>query len=312
MNYKKDLQASLQYVRMGETVLTDEKLLQNEYEYEEELLSPLSASACLHLMGGGEQFYDFPFSISCRSMPCLLLISTVEGAGRITARSLQMRQQSAAKNSVSTGEMMLWDCRTPFYLQTQILPWRVQLYYVSGGPLDLYRPGLPFGRVLTRSLLPSPDLEIDSLRAFTLQIDRIQLLRMHRSLTNLLTDLSIADIPEAPAKVQNLPFYLQRMHEYITYHSNLPFSLAQFEGEYQVSRYRLCREYSSAYGISPLQDYNRTRIERAKKLLLTTDLQVQEISSSIGFENVSHFVTLFKRSAGMTPGSYRRKNTHSL
>ncbi len=74
---------------------------------------------------------------------------------------------------------------------------------------------------------------------------------------------------------------------------------------YGISRYRLCREYIAAFSISPLKDFNLVRIEEAKKLLLNTNLQVQEISSRIGYENVNHFIRLFKAETGMTPGAFR-------
>lgn len=41
-------------------------------------------------------------------------------------------------------------------------------------------------------------------------------------------------------------------------------------------------------------------------MLLTSDLQVQEVSSMSGFENVNHFIHLFTRETGMTPGQFRR------
>ena len=49
-------------------------------------------------------------------------------------------------------------------------------------------------------------------------------------------------------------------------------------------------------------------IEKAKEMLLNTDLTVHEISSKTGFENVNHFINLFKRNTGLTPNVFRNRS----
>ena len=52
---------------------------------------------------------------------------------------------------------------------------------------------------------------------------------------------------------------------------------------------------------------NHCRIERAQKLLLTTDLGMCEISNSMGFCDQSYFGTVFRKLIGMSPAAYRAK-----
>ena len=47
------------------------------------------------------------------------------------------------------------------------------------------------------------------------------------------------------------------------------------------------------------------RVEYAKKLLLTEPLSVNEICEKTGYNNVSHFIQLFKKMTGTTPTKYR-------
>lgn len=47
------------------------------------------------------------------------------------------------------------------------------------------------------------------------------------------------------------------------------------------------------------------RVEYAKKLLLTEPLSVNEICEKTGYNNVSHFIQLFKKMTGTTPAKYR-------
>jgi AraC family transcriptional regulator len=59
-------------------------------------------------------------------------------------------------------------------------------------------------------------------------------------------------------------------------------------------------------GLAPHQYVIARRLELAKRLLLTTRLNVAEIAWSIGYENISHFRRLFTGHIGVTPGEIRR------
>ena len=51
---------------------------------------------------------------------------------------------------------------------------------------------------------------------------------------------------------------------------------------------------------------NNKRIEQAIFLLNTTDLQIQEIASSVGIPDVTYFTRIFQREKNMTPSQYRK------
>lgn len=51
----------------------------------------------------------------------------------------------------------------------------------------------------------------------------------------------------------------------------------------------------------------RERVERAKRLLVYTDLDMAEIAAQTGFFDQSHLTKAFKNAAGMTPGTFRRR-----
>jgi YesN/AraC family two-component response regulator len=51
------------------------------------------------------------------------------------------------------------------------------------------------------------------------------------------------------------------------------------------------------------------RIEKAKHLLVSTDLSIKNIAESSGYYNVSSFIRRFKQVTGVTPGKYRKDNT---
>lgn len=51
-----------------------------------------------------------------------------------------------------------------------------------------------------------------------------------------------------------------------------------------------------------------TRMEKARKLLADTDLNVNEVAYLIGYNKVSHFISLYKRYYGDTPGNQKLKS----
>jgi AraC-like DNA-binding protein len=59
-------------------------------------------------------------------------------------------------------------------------------------------------------------------------------------------------------------------------------------------------------GTTPRAWLYRARLERARKLLLTTGLTVAEVSEAAGFRDVSHFSRTFRAAFGASPGQYRK------
>jgi transcriptional regulator GlxA family with amidase domain len=67
------------------------------------------------------------------------------------------------------------------------------------------------------------------------------------------------------------------------------------------------RRFTAATGVAPLAYVQRLRIEDAKRRLERTDTPVDEIGWRVGYEDGAFFRRLFKRTTGMTPGTYRKR-----
>jgi transcriptional regulator GlxA family with amidase domain len=67
------------------------------------------------------------------------------------------------------------------------------------------------------------------------------------------------------------------------------------------------RRFKAATGRVPAAYLQTVRIEAAKVMLESDGAPVQEVSSAVGYEDVSFFRTLFKRITGMTPAEYRSR-----
>lgn len=72
-----------------------------------------------------------------------------------------------------------------------------------------------------------------------------------------------------------------------------------------ISVQKLTRLFQERYQM-PVGEYiNTCRIEKAKKLLLETDLTVMQIAQDVGFTNINTMTRNFKKREGITPTEYR-------
>jgi AraC family transcriptional regulator of arabinose operon len=56
---------------------------------------------------------------------------------------------------------------------------------------------------------------------------------------------------------------------------------------------------------TPVDYFNRLKIQKACELLKTTDQPVGEIGESLGFTDPYYFSRLFKKTMGLSPRTYR-------
>lgn len=79
-------------------------------------------------------------------------------------------------------------------------------------------------------------------------------------------------------------------------------SLSELAFTLHISSSSLSTKFKKATGYSPKEYFNLIKIKRAKDLLSTKN--VTEVCYDLGYENISHFISLFKKHFGMTPKQY--------
>lgn len=84
-----------------------------------------------------------------------------------------------------------------------------------------------------------------------------------------------------------------------------PVSLEELAELIDVSKSYLCRVFKQAYGITPVTFLLNFRINKAKQLLISTDMKIRRLAAECGFNDTSYFCMVFKKSEGMTPEEFR-------
>jgi AraC-like DNA-binding protein len=99
---------------------------------------------------------------------------------------------------------------------------------------------------------------------------------------------------------------ISRAKQFIGEHQDESISLDQMSKALNVSTFYFCKMFKKATGLTFTDYLARTRIERAKNLLLNPNARVSEVAYDCGFVSLTHFNRVFKRVVGKSPTEYRR------
>ncbi len=125
-----------------------------------------------------------------------------------------------------------------------------------------------------------------------------------RLVMDILTDLGNYTLPEENRK-KAPPRLVKRAQEYIHNNIDKMISIEDVAGECGISREHLSRVFKEQLGESPSSYLSKRRMERACRLLISTNLSCKEIAARVGYDSAVSFNRTFKRLVKMTPGELR-------
>ena len=94
--------------------------------------------------------------------------------------------------------------------------------------------------------------------------------------------------------------------ELIDAHVSEPLKVPEIAKHVGLSQRQLERQFHKAMGCSVVQFSLLTRLQRARVLLISTDLTVREVSADCGFNSLSHFAYAFRKCFRKRPSDYRQ------
>ncbi|MCZ8511066.1 helix-turn-helix domain-containing protein [Paenibacillus filicis] len=89
-------------------------------------------------------------------------------------------------------------------------------------------------------------------------------------------------------------------------YANPDLSLNLISNEFNVNAKYSSHLFKEEYGLKFVDFLMNLRMEHAKKLLLETELPLQDISEKVGYTHSISFGRTFKKVVGVTPGDYRK------
>lgn len=97
------------------------------------------------------------------------------------------------------------------------------------------------------------------------------------------------------------------VQQWMQQHLNEPILLDDIADKFAVGKRTLIRRFKNAVNETPASYIQRLRVDKAKHLLETTGLALEQIVSRVGYEDVSSFRKLFIQFTSLSPRSYRQK-----
>lgn len=92
---------------------------------------------------------------------------------------------------------------------------------------------------------------------------------------------------------------------YIHSHYRERFSLEDISVKFGISPSHLSRSFYKKTGIHFIEYVNQVKINKAKQLLINSNMIISEIFEDIGYDNLEHFSRVFKKYVGVSPSKYR-------
>jgi AraC-like DNA-binding protein len=118
----------------------------------------------------------------------------------------------------------------------------------------------------------------------------------------------ISTLDEQPPTAPETLERLDRARKFIDLCYDLPLDLEEISSHACFSRYHFLRLFRQAFNKTPHQYLVERRIERAKELLTGNDLRVTDVCFEVGFQSLGSFSSLFHKSVGHPPITYREKS----
>ncbi|MEZ6191444.1 MAG: substrate-binding domain-containing protein [Phycisphaerales bacterium] len=91
-------------------------------------------------------------------------------------------------------------------------------------------------------------------------------------------------------------------------HVHEPIQIPDILRHVPISRSVLERRFQSLLGRSPAAEIRRLHLERARQLLVETDLSIEVVAKRSGFTSPEYFTSVFRPEYGQTPLQYRKHN----
>jgi LacI family transcriptional regulator len=90
-------------------------------------------------------------------------------------------------------------------------------------------------------------------------------------------------------------------------HAGQPLAVKEIARASRLSRRMLELRFRRGVGRTIHEEIQRVRLERAKRLLIETDLPMSQLAPAAGFAGTSYFSKVFQQALGVSPGDYRRR-----
>lgn len=128
-----------------------------------------------------------------------------------------------------------------------------------------------------------------------------------RAIGATLVQQNITPTHAADERIHLSPVRLARVVDFIDSRLDHEIHLQDLAGVAGLSPFHFSRVFKLATGETPYHFVGSRRLDRARAMLVGSDLPLAELALACGFASQSHFTAAFTKVIGMPPGRYRRQ-----
>lgn len=244
-----------------------------------------------------------PYSTERHFKDAYLLVATLKGKGCLFYEGV--------KYDLKHGDVFIIDCRK--YHKYWSLPeedWSFMWLHFNGMPMMTYeRLFLQKKTVYTINMSLVQNL-IQEMLALQEQDGKLveKALKNNLLLNEVLSNLFSHYITRTGSEMKVIPSYLEQAIELYNKKYKENITLNDLEQTLNVSKFTILKSFKKFLHVTPHEYLIELRLREAQKLLLQTNLTINEIANAVGMSHVGHFINLFKRRMeGLTPAKFREQ-----
>lgn len=115
---------------------------------------------------------------------------------------------------------------------------------------------------------------------------------------------------EKPAAISGglAPWQAKKVETFIEKNLDGAITIDSMAALVRLSAGHFGRAFKDSFGETPHAYVMQRRVERAKRLMLSTREPLSQIAIACGFADQAHFSNLFRKQVGATPNAWRRTN----
>lgn len=94
--------------------------------------------------------------------------------------------------------------------------------------------------------------------------------------------------------------------EYIGANLDKELNLQELADVVSFDKIYFLKKFKKLTGITPMEYIRNVRMEKAKELLVYSDMNITQVAECVGFRSIHHFSNCFSKYTGMTPSKFKK------
>ena len=230
-----------------------------------------------------------------------LLIYTISGEGTLKYANKEL--------SLTIGKAAFIDCRELhqyFTSKKSKTKWIFYWMHLGGESCNFFYSKLFIDgfSIFTMQQEEKVTDSFDNILSSINQVGSMAYFNLSNDASQLLTQLVNSKFHKAVGGV--LDDAMISVMQYIKKNSEYPLTLEQMASEVGLSKYYFIKAFKTYAQVTPYKYMLMCRVNKAKKLLRTTESTISVIANLVGFTEECGFNRTFKSMTGLTPMQYRR------